>query len=276
MSKTHEQEVVLAKTKVAELKHTYMESLKEFIGRDKKDKNRCNELFLDLQKNGNSYFNYIEEFVGNSDLLGAHENGRWVIGFAEDCLAALDSLISHIMLLRAFTREENPTLLEAIEPVDTAYANMQRMVVQYLTKAQSGEIEKKLKSKSLPIYGFENPNLPIMNRKVQTILSFGFGIVFVITILVVAIFIPTPTDFQYTIFRIVLSLAAGGVVAAFPGFIEVSFGKWLRAGGALAVFALVYFAAPAAIENQSTILPKTGLNELSSIVGTKGPGSIFH
>lgn len=51
--------------------------------------------------------------------------------------------------------------------------------------------------------------------------------------------------FQYLIFRLVAALAAGGVVAVMPGFIELKFGQWLRAGGTLAVFAIVYFMNPA-------------------------------
>lgn len=58
---------------------------------------------------------------------------------------------------------------------------------------------------------------------------------------------PNPTAFQYTIFRSVLSLAAAGVAAMIPGFITISVSTWLRAGGALAVFAVVYFYNPAAM-----------------------------
>lgn len=49
------------------------------------------------------------------------------------------------------------------------------------------------------------------------------------------------------IFRSVLSLAAAGVAAMIPGVISLSVSKWLRAGGALAVFSAVYFYNPAAL-----------------------------
>lgn len=78
-------------------------------------------------------------------------------------------------------------------------------------------------------------------------MAFVFGVVFVIVLLTVAVFFPNPTAFQYTIFRSVLSLAAAGVAAMIPGFISLSVSKWLRAGGALAVFAVVYFYNPAAL-----------------------------
>lgn len=251
LSKTHEQDVVAAKESIATLKSEYMKSLRLFIERDKNNQKQSNALFLDVQRDGCSYFNYIEEFVGNSDLLGAHENGRWVIGLAEDCSAALGTLIEHMKLLRNFTQAENPTLLNCIEPDETAYANMQRMVLEYLSKEHSKRLMENFKCNNLPTYGFNNRRLPVMNKKWQTILSFTFGTVFIVTILIIAMFYPNPTDFQYSIFRIVLSLAAGGVVAVFPGFIEVTFGKWLRAGGAIAVLVLVYFYAPAALEGKT-------------------------
>lgn len=98
-----------------------------------------------------------------------------------------------------------------------------------------------------------------MNKNTQRIASFIFGVIFVCVLIVISFIEPNPTDFQYTIFRIVISLAAGGVVATFPGFIEVKFGNWLRAGGALAVFWVVYAVSPAALIKQDNSI--TASNE---------------
>jgi len=78
-------------------------------------------------------------------------------------------------------------------------------------------------------------------------LAFTFGVVFLVVILAIAIWIPEPTGFSYTIFRIVIALAAAGVGAVIPGFLTVSFRNVLRAGGAIALFVIVYFFAPVAI-----------------------------
>lgn len=249
MSVTHEQDVVRAREKTADLKKSYMNSIRAFIESKSKQDPEAKSLFLDLQRNGNSYFNYVENFVGDSDLLGAHQNGRWVIGLAEDCAAVLESLVGHIQLLREFAKQETPELLESIEPNKTAYANMQRMVQTYLTKERISQVRSKLESADLPVYGFDNHRLPIMNKNTQIVLSFVFGVVFISVMLLIAFLEPNPSSFQYTIFRIVMALAAGGVVATFPGFIEVKFGKWLRAGGALAVFSVVYTINPASLDD---------------------------
>ncbi|WP_269713956.1 DUF4019 domain-containing protein [Caulobacter sp. NIBR2454] len=90
---------------------------------------------------------------------------------------------------------------------------------------------------------------------VDKMLAFGFGVVFVSVILLIAVLQPNPSQFSYTIFRIVIALAAAGVGAVLPGFLEVTFRGWLRAGGALALFAVVYFVAPAGLSPITSPLP---------------------
>lgn len=86
-----------------------------------------------------------------------------------------------------------------------------------------------------------------MLKTLQQRLAFAFGIVFVIALLVLALAVPNPTPFQYIVFRVVLTLAVAGVAAMIPGFLTVSVPNWLRAGGALAVFIVVYFYNPASL-----------------------------
>ena len=90
-----------------------------------------------------------------------------------------------------------------------------------------------------------------MQKNYEKILAFIFGVVFVVVLLYAAFAVPNPTAFQYTIFRIVLALAAAGVAGMFSGFLNIQISNWLKAGGALAVFAIVYFYAPAALEKLS-------------------------
>jgi hypothetical protein len=85
--------------------------------------------------------------------------------------------------------------------------------------------------------------------RIDVVIAFGFGVVFVTTMLIVAFRFPRPTPFQYTVFRTVLSLAAAGAGAMFPGLINLEFsglaGLALRAGGALALFVIIFFFNPA-------------------------------
>lgn len=85
------------------------------------------------------------------------------------------------------------------------------------------------------------------NKQLPTFLAFGFGVVFVSVLLLIAIMFPNPTVAQYTVFRITLALASAGVAAVVPGFLQVRVSKSVRAGGALAVFVIVYFFSPASL-----------------------------
>jgi Protein of unknown function (DUF4019) len=79
---------------------------------------------------------------------------------------------------------------------------------------------------------------------ITAVLSFVFGLIFVSTLLVLAVAIPNPTEAQLQTFRTVLALAAAGIGAVLPGFIEVRYRDIVRASGALALFAIIYFFSP--------------------------------
>lgn len=71
---------------------------------------------------------------------------------------------------------------------------------------------------------------------------FAFGVVFVVVMLVVAIIQPNPTPFSKLVFGLVAALAAGGIAIFIPGAITVDLPIGAKAGGAIGVTALVFFA----------------------------------
>jgi Na+-transporting NADH:ubiquinone oxidoreductase subunit NqrB len=84
----------------------------------------------------------------------------------------------------------------------------------------------------------------------EKIAAFACGVIFLVTLLIIAITVPTPSSFQAFIFRVVLSVAAAAFIALVPGFINVETkfkGFWVRAGGALAIFVIVYLMNPPAL-----------------------------
>jgi hypothetical protein len=122
----------------------------------------------------------------------------------------------------------------------------------------------------------------------QIIVAFIFGVTFIVTMLVLAIFFPRPEPFQYTVFRVTLALAAAGVAAMIPGFITLNFNPsaavLIHAGGALAVFVIVYFLSPAGLvaespRSQVLAAGAEGLNSLhdldNAIRQTVGPLTRF-
>lgn len=242
---TQEQDVVRAKAQIAGFKQLFLASISKYLSIPSIDEIGRQQAILECQQKGSAYFNYAEEFVGNSDLLGAHKNALWAQGFAEDCAEMLKSMPDYYYLLStAFAKLPDLSGITS-NPGSTAYANMQRMVVRYLTESEIRSLKEKFVGASLPTYGFENEAKEFMNKKLEIWLSFAFGVAFILILIAIALLKPDPSKFQYTIFRTVLALAGAGIGAVIPGFIEVTAKNWIRAGGAMAIFVLVYFWNPA-------------------------------
>lgn len=77
--------------------------------------------------------------------------------------------------------------------------------------------------------------------------AFVFGVGFFVVLLAIAIYIPEPSEFQIFVFRVILAAAAAGVGAIVPGLIVVTISAYVRAGGAIALFVIVYFVNPPAL-----------------------------
>jgi hypothetical protein len=85
--------------------------------------------------------------------------------------------------------------------------------------------------------------------KLEIWLAFLFGCIALAAVLWLAFRGDSVNNQQFEILRIVLALAGGGVGAVIPGFLDVNVNTGtklaLRAGGALAVFVVLYFWSPA-------------------------------
>jgi|GEM_PF-2170121 len=86
-----------------------------------------------------------------------------------------------------------------------------------------------------------------MDKLTQQRLALGIGGVLLSVLLVLAAAVPSPTQFQLLVFRTTLALGAAGLAAILPGFLTISVPAWLRAGGSLAVFVIVYKYNPAVL-----------------------------
>lgn len=75
--------------------------------------------------------------------------------------------------------------------------------------------------------------------------AFIFGAIAALVILIIALFLPHPSPFQYTVMRIMLALAMAGIAAEIPGILRIHIERFVTASGALAVFVVVYFYSPA-------------------------------
>lgn len=247
---TNEQAVLQAEAEIERLKEAYMEHLNPIV--IKIHEYQENPTLLDLlkcQKLGAKYFNFIENFVGNSGLLGAHANGKWVTGFAETCHSVLRAFVVHVNFLRSHSE----TFSGALDQPDTAaYANMQRMAKEYLPKEQWQQIESMYRENDLPVAGFEYAGANDLNEtpKWQLVTGLVIGVLFALIILLSAIFIPSPTATQFFVFRGVFAISLAAIAAIIPGLLNVEsrFQRFsIRATGATAVFVIVWLLNPPAL-----------------------------
>ena|ERR1700733_11618965 len=91
-------------------------------------------------------------------------------------------------------------------------------------------------SETFPMFNLPNDKVAIVS-----------GLVFLVTMLAIALFVPQPSPFQYFVFRSVLAIAAAAFATAIPGILDLKMGNWLKASGALAVLVLVFLVNPASL-----------------------------
>ena len=73
------------------------------------------------------------------------------------------------------------------------------------------------------------------------------GVVLIVVSLIVALIIPKPSVFQFWVFRVIMGVGGACIGAIIPGFVEFTSQIneiALRAGGAIALFLVIYLINP--------------------------------
>lgn len=247
MMMTNEQTIIEAELKISKYKKDYDLCLYNIIVNHKDDNSKptASELLLCQQK-AIYFFNYVEQFVGQSGLLGAHKNGLWVTGFAETCYSVLEIVIQHYII---FEKYKNVSKYKLQMPCKNSYANMQRMIKEYLPEEQWSSMKNTFEKYNLPVSGFiykKSPDMkdkPIWEKIVLIILS----VIFLVSIAILAFFIPNPSEFQIFIFRGIFALGCSIIAALIPGFLSVEsrFNNFMiKATGAICIFIIVWLVNP--------------------------------
>lgn len=164
--------------------------------------------------------------------VGARDQGTIFFTNAERVLETIKKELADMKKTPALADESKPTA-----PVDKEETGV--MSVDVPPSPATGQA-----SPLAPAQQFPETPAAIWEK----IAAFAFGVVFLIFMIVIAIFIKDPTPFQYTFFRVAMSLAAAGVGAVIPGLIQLEVDQkhlpLIRAGGAIALFVLVYLFNP--------------------------------
>lgn len=253
---TNEQAVVDAGKEIARLKSVYVSYVMPVVVDYQQNNNEPSlSQLLECQRLGNEYFNYVERFVGDSDLLGAHAKGKWVTGLAEDCKVILESYLMHTEFILSWKSK----LGTHAQPASSALSNMQRMVLEYLPADQAATLKLHFVSKQLPIQGFNMPAKQDKRKipKWQLITSVSIGCVALIASVTIALAVPNPTTYQIFILRGLFAIALASIASIIPGFLNLETGArnnaayfGIYAGGAIAIFVLIWLFNPPEIDSE--------------------------
>lgn len=107
----------------------------------------------------------------------------------------------------------------------------------------------------------------------EKVTGFAFGTIFIGVLLFIAFLVPAPTVTQWFVCRVVLAIAAAGIASIIPGLIAVKISAVVRAGGAIAVFVVVYWFNPPRLvstENPEVSIHQTTGGESSPAVVASG------
>lgn len=197
------------------------------------------------------FFNAAETLVPSSSLAGANQDDYWVNWLAETAVSVLETIAHHFdaVFNAASGYQLDP---ESFRPSQLAYVGLQRVALKfYPNHAERLLIE--FRRLGLPIGGFTEKRRMLSIADKASVRRTGIGVAiagaaFLVLMLILAIFVPNPTQWQEMSFRVALALAAGAIGGVLPGFVTFSGrmpGIQIRAGGALAIFLIVYLMNPA-------------------------------
>lgn len=217
----------------------------------------------DADRSGRELFNYVELCCAEANSDEDIKNSAWNQWLAETCHEILELLVSHYQRYRVHTGNASAA------PSKMAYAGMQRMVKSYYSRKDAKQLRKMLNDNGIPTYGFDNKaKLDPMKIFLSILVVVAASIIFVsalylsdkipvplvvglclsVIAFITCLFIKNPSGLQYLVIRTFLSASIPGLLASYPGFIELSFKKFgfeVSAIGLLAIFFIIYKMNPA-------------------------------
>ena len=126
---------------------------------------------------------------------------------------------------------------------------MQRVVKEYLSKEKVESLRKLFIEHNLSTEGFD---VKAPKDKNNAIVPLWIGGVFLAIPIIALFFIPEPSIYQFFAFRICFCLGGAGIASHIPGWLNININNWVKAGGAIAIFVLLWFFNPPALITTGT------------------------
>ncbi|WP_049855375.1 hypothetical protein [Dickeya fangzhongdai] len=217
-------------------KDEYMDSILSFT------KNKTSDNLILCMRNGTKYFNKAEKLVASSKLDGKHNDGLWVTDLAESCEEILGSYLIHVKFLDEYNHLIDNSYKK---PKRHACSSMQRMVKKHCPQHISDKLRLEFINAKLPTTGFDVEESEDKN-KMDIYLPVGIGIFFMLISFSAALILKEPTQSQFFAIRGMFSLGGAGVGSCIPGWLNVNVKGYVKAGGALAIFVILWLLNPPA------------------------------
>ncbi len=152
---SHAPEVVRLSQHGEQLKDEYFSEMLKYVELAESDKDNKTKFLglMELQRKAMRYFNHFENFISNSDLLGAHSNERWAMDLAKNCAILFPIIIKHHEMYKKWCGDLGE---KYSPPAEGCYSYMQEMVAGYLPD-RIEEFQKKFSDANLPCSGFGHP-----------------------------------------------------------------------------------------------------------------------
>lgn len=234
----------------AERRARYKEVMEEFLADAGADTVTKQSRLREFHQAGVACFNAFEKSIPWSSLLRADDDTDWYTEKGETAANLLGTIAKHFQVIQTKASEAGLSSSDCPPPSPTAYAAMQR-IAKDVVPGEADKLREKFISLDLPTHGFDHAakEKPRMSTW-QKIIGVVLGSILIAVSLVLAICFPSPTRFQFFVFRTVLALGAAGFAAVITGFLHVE-GRFKRitvsAGAGLGVWVIVYFVNPPAL-----------------------------
>lgn len=228
------------------LKNDYGVSLKKVISSIKStDSSSENMASLreEFHHSGVKYFNKFERSLDEYSLPEMNITSDIAIRKAEDTMNFVETIINHWQLLNAFSTKYD---LDKIQPSQTAYASMQRVIKKfYPNKVEN--IKKSFLAENLPTVGFDDYKKHSGWQKkfhIDKQLVIGVPTLLICGFLVFKF--PKMTGFQYLFTRCLLGISTSMVlVSCVTGSMDMKLSfkdkLMLTATGGFVIFFILYF-----------------------------------
>lgn len=215
-------------------KQAYMDALQNFI------KDETFDNLITCMRKGNQYFNFAEKSIAKTKLDGLHNDGLALTDLSESCYSILESYVKHLY----FIESRKYLLGNAYEKPTFIANNMQRMVKEYLPEERTKVLRKLFIEHNLSTEGFD---VKAPKDKNNGIIPLWIGGILLAIPIIALFFIPEPSIYQFFAFRVCFGLGGAGIASHIPGWLNVNINNWIKAGGAIAIFVLLWFFNPPAL-----------------------------